>query len=186
MITPPERKNPFLRSAIFFIAVSCWAAELPQQESIPAYDPHEVTLPKNAPYVLSDGSVYIVGTDGMQEILKEFNQLFIQTHPGFKFKMLLKGSSTGIGGLTAGVSAFAPMGRAAWPLEVRPFRQVYSYEPTDIHIGRDGYTASGRISPPAIYVNARNSLGALPCNKWLAPSSPAPGRETSHIGANWD
>ena len=44
-------------------------------------------------------------------LLNKFNGLFTQTHPGIKFTMLLKGSSTGIGGLTAGVSAFAPMGR---------------------------------------------------------------------------
>lgn len=128
---------------------------------LPAYAPRPVVVPKGSPYVQADGSIVIVGNDGMEPMLAQFNELFTRTHPGFKFTLLCKGSSTGIGGLTAGVSALAPIGRGAWPVEIEPFRRLYGYAPTDIRIGRDGYAAPGRKNPPAVYVHAKNPLKSL-------------------------
>jgi phosphate transport system substrate-binding protein len=75
--------------------------------------------------------------------------------------MLLKGSSTAIAGLTAGVSAFAPMGREAWGTDLSGFREVYGHPPFDIHIGYDGYVRAKHKNPPAVYVNAKNPLAGL-------------------------
>jgi phosphate transport system substrate-binding protein len=137
------------------------AVALAANAEISAYQPQPVEVPKGASYVQPDGSVYIVGNDGMEDILKEFNELFAKTHPGYKFTMLLKGSSTGIAGLTAGVSAFAPMGREAWGTDVSGFREVYGYPPFDIHIGYDGFVRPKHKNPPAVYVNAKNPLAGL-------------------------
>ncbi len=134
------------------------AAEAPE---LPAYTPLPVEVPKDAPYVQPDGSILIVGNDGMEPLLRRFNELFCRTHAGFKFTLLCKGSSTGIGGLTAGTSAFAPMGRGAWPVEIEPFRRLFGYAPVEIRIGRNGYAAPGRKNPPAIYVNTKNPLRSL-------------------------
>lgn len=123
--------------------------------------PPAVAVPKDASYVRPDGSIYIVGNDGMENLLNGLNALFVKTHPGCKFTMLLKGSSTGIGGLTAGVSALAPMGREAWPTDVAGFRETFGYEPYDVHIGYGGYSRPHHKNPPAIYVNARNPLAGL-------------------------
>ncbi|MDD3180565.1 MAG: hypothetical protein PHQ04_09460 [Opitutaceae bacterium] len=115
-----------------------------------------------APYVRLDGSVYIVGSAGMREVLTRFNELFSQTHPNVRFTMLLDPTAaTALGGLAAGVSAFAPMDRAAWPQETRPFRQVHGYEATDVRIGRNCYPAASRTRPPGVYVNTRNPLSGL-------------------------
>ncbi len=127
-----------------------------------AYSPAPVTLAKDAPYVLPDGSIYIVGNDGMKEMMERFNELFAKTHPGFRFTMKLEGSSTGIGGLTAGVSALAPMGREAWSTDIAGFREVYGYEPFDVRIGYDGFGPRAKLkNPPAVYVNAKNPLAGL-------------------------
>ena len=126
-----------------------------------SYQPAPVAVPKDAPYVRPDGSIYIVGNDGMEEMLVKFNELFTQTHPGFKFTLLLKGSSTGIGGLTAGISALAPMGREAWPTDLSGYREAFGYLPLDVRVGYDGYTRPQRKNPPAIYVNAKNPLTGL-------------------------
>ncbi len=76
--------------------------------------------------------------------------------------MLLTGSASGIGGLTANVSAFAPMGREAWPTDVSGFREFFGYEPFDIRIGYDGFgPRPKRKTPPAIYVNRKNPLAGL-------------------------
>jgi phosphate transport system substrate-binding protein len=126
---------------------------------IPGYQPRPVSIPADATYVQPDGAVYIVGNDGMEEMLEKFNALFARSHPEIRFRMLLKGSSTGIGGLTAGVSAFAPMGREAWGTDVSGFREMYGFKPFDIHIGYDGFTrGAGHKNPPAVYVNAKNPL----------------------------
>jgi phosphate transport system substrate-binding protein len=154
---PNRRPNELL----FAVALCGFGAFLASAAEMPSYEPRSVEFPTNASYVQPDGSIYIVGNDGMEAILKQFNELFAKTHPGFKFKMLLKGSSTGIGGLTAGVSAFAPMGREAWGTDVSGFREVYGSQPFDIHIGYDGFVRPKHKNPPAIYVNAKNPLAGL-------------------------
>lgn len=151
------RAHPFQ----IFIITFCLAARAAAQESA-SFHPQPVALPLNATYVLADGSVYIVAGEDARAMLTKFNELFVKTHPGFKFKLLLKGSSaTAPSGLTTGVSAFAVMDREMWPLEVRPFRQTYGYAPTDIRIGHNGYFAPDQTRPPGIYVNARNPLAGL-------------------------
>ena len=102
-------------------AIGVGAAELP------AYVPQPVAVPVTAPYVQRDGSILIVGNDGMEPLLAQFNALFERTHPGIRFALRCEGSSTGVGGLTAGVSALAPMSREAWPGEIEPFRRYYGY-----------------------------------------------------------
>src|SRR5262249_35808456 len=142
---------------IFILTLALGLAASAAIQKLPAYQPRPVAPPKDAPYVLADGSIYLAGSDGMAELLTKFNALFIKTHPDFKFKLLIKGSAaTALGGLSSGVSAFALTAREAWPLELRPFRQLYGYGPAEIRIGRNGYCAPGRTCPPGIYVNAKN------------------------------
>ena len=146
---------------IFFFGVTASCLLTAQATELPAYVPQPVAVPRNVPYVQPDGSILIVGNDGMEPLMRQFNELFARTHPGVTFTLLCKGSSTGICGLTAGVSVFAPMGRGAWPLEIEPFRRLHGYPPTDIRIGRNGYSGTGRKNPPAIYVHAKNPILSL-------------------------
>jgi phosphate transport system substrate-binding protein len=155
-------KTLLIAAAAALLAGAAHAGPIAADAALPVYQPKPVTVAKDAPYRLPDGSVYIVGNDGMKEMLEQLNTLFTKTHPGVRFTMLLEGSSTGIGGLTAGVSAFAPMGREAWPIDLGGFKEAYGYQPTDIHIGYDGYArGSGHKNPPGIYVNAKNPLAGL-------------------------
>jgi phosphate transport system substrate-binding protein len=153
-------RNSYLNKFLGVALCAC-GATLACAAEVASYQPRRVELTANASYVQPDGSIYIVGNDGMEAILKQFNELFSKTHPGFKFKMLLKGSSTGIGGLTAGVSAFAPMGREAWGTDVAGFREVYGSLPFDIHVGYDGFVRPKHKNPPAVYVNAKNPLAGV-------------------------
>lgn len=126
------------------------------------YQPQAVAFPADANYIAPDGSIYIVGNDGMKEVLTRFNALFAKTHPGFRFSMKLEGSSTALGGMTAGVSAFAPMARDGWKTELLGFKEVSGYLPTDIHIGYSGFgPRQGGKTPPSIYVNRSNPLPGL-------------------------
>ncbi len=140
------------------LAAPFWWAQF---NGAPSYQPRAVELPKDENYVLPDGSIYLAGDSELEILLFSFNKLFIKAHSEFRFTVMSKDTSSALGGLTAGVVAFALVNRTAWPLEVRPFRQLYGYEPTTIHIGRVGYLGAGRVHPPAIYVNARNPLRGL-------------------------
>lgn len=131
------------------------------ESAMSAYVPQAVDVPQSAPYLMRDGSIRIVGNDGMKPMLERFNALFVRTHPGFRFTLLLEGSSTGIGGLTAGVSAFAPMGREAWPSELAGFHDFFGHQPLDVHIGYGGFSHAGHKNPPGIYVNKANPLAGL-------------------------
>ena len=132
--------------------VAAETAKLDEADPAPAVEP----LPEPAP-----GAIYVVGNDGMQSLLDKLNARFCALHPGVHFSMLLRGSSTGISGLTSGVAAIAPMGREAWPTDLSGFKETYGYLPLDIHIGYDAYTGPKRKSPPGVYVNAKNPLASL-------------------------
>lgn len=141
--------------------VFCCTQAYAEDVSLHGYEPRPVSVPKSASYLRPDGSIMIVGDDATEATMSKLNALFAKTHPGFTFTLVLKGSSTGIGGLTAGVSAMAPMGRAGWPSDLAAFKEAYGYLPTDIHIGYDAYTHDKHKSPPALYVNGKNPLAGL-------------------------
>jgi phosphate transport system substrate-binding protein len=180
-----------MKRPLALLAVGCLPLAAACADALPAYQPHAVDLPRDASYLLPDGSIYIVGNDGMKVMLERFNALFASTHPGFRFTMLLEGSTTAIGGLTAGVSAFAPMGREAWPSELGGFRDFFGYQPVDIHIGYGGFAHAGHKNPPGIYVNVKNPLAGLTVEQVTRiMTSGAAGGDLTHwrqldLGGEW-
>lgn len=113
-------------------------------------------------YVQADGSIFIVGNDGMEDLLNALNARFVQRNPGYAFKMRMEGSSTGGPALIAGVTPFAPLSRAMWDGDLQGFRQRYGYEPLDVRVGYTGHgpRPTGK-TPPALYVHRSNPLAAL-------------------------
>jgi hypothetical protein len=62
------------------IATSAPAARA-EEPAVPPYQPRPVDTPKGASYVRSDGSIYIVGDDAMEETIAQLNELFVKTIP---------------------------------------------------------------------------------------------------------
>ncbi|HKB90314.1 MAG TPA: substrate-binding domain-containing protein [Opitutaceae bacterium] len=124
-----------------------------------------IPFPKNASYVLPNGSIYIAGNDLMTPIIEELNTRFQKAHPEFKFTMHLFGSGLGLSGVTSGKSAFGPMARDANFQEKTAFTSRYGYPPTDILIGWDNTPDSQHFPPgkfpPAVWVNAKNPIPSL-------------------------
>jgi phosphate transport system substrate-binding protein len=134
------------------------------QSIVPAYKPVPVSVPDTAPYLTRDGKIQIVGNDGWEDMMKQFDQLFLETHSGFKrqFQPVMKGSFVAIPALQSGVSAMAPMARAMWEDDRFAFNRLHGYDPVDIHIGYAAFgPPEGRKSPPGIYVNAKNPIAGL-------------------------
>lgn len=126
------------------------------------YVPQAVTVAASQPYVLRDGSVAIVGNDGLEDVIQSLNALFTKTHPAVRFNLRMEGSSAGMPALTAGATAFAPLTRDMWPGDRSAFRQVFGYDATPIRIGYNGHgPRSPNKTPPAAYVNVNNPLPGL-------------------------
>ena len=127
----------------------------------PRDDRSDLVSPSDASYRLADGSVRVVGDLTMEPLVTRLNQLFIRDHPGIRFTLILRGPPTGIDGIVADVSLFAPLGREAWETEIEPFKRLTGYRPLDIRIGRRGYAGAGDQNPPGIYVHVDNPLRQL-------------------------
>src|SRR5260370_31961852 len=90
--------------------------------------------PKNAGYVLRDGSISIVGYNDMREIFASLNAIFVRSHQGLKFKMQLNGPPTAAPALTFRVSAFAPMVAHFSAMELAAYRSLVVADPMPIRV----------------------------------------------------
>jgi phosphate transport system substrate-binding protein len=114
------------------------------------------------PYVNRDGTVAIVGNDGLEEVIRQLNALFTRQYPAVRFSLRMEGSSAGMPALTAGATAFAPLTRDMWPGDQAAFRQVYGYDATPVRIGYNGHGPRPPAkTPPAVYVHRDNPLAGL-------------------------
>src|SRR5205814_10373260 len=107
------------------------SAAMPVDPALPAYQARAVEVPKDAPYVLPDGSIRIVGAEHVDVIVEGFNALFAATHPGFRFTPQLKGTTTAMPALTHGVTLFAPMGREVNHVELVPYEKIVGAKPIE-------------------------------------------------------
>lgn len=162
-----DRRSLLLLSAAALAGCSAaqpvtMAPPLANSATLPPYDPRPVSIPPGAPYVLRDGSISIVGNDGMENLIKDLNALFVRTHPGLRFTLRMEGSSVGLPALTAGVTFLAPMARDLWVSDRNAFRQIHGHLPTAVRIGYSGHGPRPPAkTPPAVYVHAANPLKGL-------------------------
>jgi phosphate transport system substrate-binding protein len=164
MLHPHERKFFMIRSLYATVIFCGVSTAVVAQSGIPAYKSKPVTVQDSASYLTREGKIQIVGNDGWEDMMTKFDQLFLETHPGFKrqFLPVMKGSSVAIPALQSGTSAMAPMARAMWEDDRFSFNRLHGYDPLDIHIGYAAFgPRDGRKSPPGIYVNAKNPIAGL-------------------------
>jgi phosphate transport system substrate-binding protein len=129
--------------------------------SLPAYQPHPVTPPAGASYLLPDGSIQVVGTEYVQTIVEELDTLFAKSHPGLKFTLRLRGTGTAIPALTHGVTLFAPMGREAGELELVPYKKIVGAPPLELRVAHASNTSPTLPASLALYVNKANPIDHL-------------------------
>jgi phosphate transport system substrate-binding protein len=165
MPSPPAAFSRSAFGALAFLAAGFGLARA-GESSPSSYRPQPVDPPKDASYVLSDGSIYVAGNDLVAPYLERLNGVFEEAHPGFRFKMDLYASALAISGITSGKSAFGPMGRDATFVDIAAFTARYGYPPTDVQIGWDNTPDSDHFPPngkfpPAVWVNSRNPIPSL-------------------------
>ena len=150
-----------LRGLLSLVAASTTAVALPLDAGLAPYQPQSVTLSPDAAYLLRDGSIRIGGAEHAQVMIDGFNALFAQTHPGFRFSVQLKGTTTGLPLLTHGVTLFAPLGREVNQVELVPYSKIVGQAPVEIHVAHDSNTPGKFATSLAIYVNRTNPLERL-------------------------
>lgn len=130
-------------------------------QNLPRYEPRPIAIPKGARYLMSDGSITIIGYNDMGGIFANLNALFTTAHPGFKFTMVLKGTANAAPALTHGVSAFAPMGAEFSNLELAAYKSVVGEEPLQFRVAHCSLNLRAKSGPVGIFVNKTNPLERL-------------------------
>jgi phosphate transport system substrate-binding protein len=127
--------------------------------ALPAWTPQAVGIDPAAPYLSADGAVRIGGAEHVQFIVDRFNSLFQQRHPGIRFAVDGKGTSSAVPLLTHGKTLFGAMGRAINPIEAVPYRKIVGRDALGIVIAHTaGDPGTHLATSLAVYVNRANPL----------------------------
>lgn len=127
--------------------------------ALAVYQPRPVAVDPFATYLTRDGSVRIGGAEHVQFIVEAFNKQFIDTHPGIRFSVEGKGTTSAVPLLMHGRTLFGAMGRAINPIEAVPFRKIVGRDALEIRIAHTtDSTADHLATSLAVYVNRANPL----------------------------
>lgn len=127
--------------------------------ALAVYQPRPVAVDPFATYLTRDGSVRIGGAEHVQFIVEAFNKQFTDTHPGIRFSVEGKGTTSAVPLLMHGRTLFGAMGRAINPIEAVPFRKIVGRDALEIRIAHTtDSTADHLATSLAVYVNRANPL----------------------------
>jgi phosphate transport system substrate-binding protein len=107
------------------------------------------------------GSIRIVGTDTMKELMGRWIAAFTALHPGAHIELAARGALTAAPALSDGSADLAPLGRELTPSELAAFHSNRAYDPTGIRVALGSYDISGRTVALAFFVNQSNPVAKL-------------------------
>ncbi|HEV2485185.1 MAG TPA: substrate-binding domain-containing protein [Terracidiphilus sp.] len=107
------------------------------------------------------GTIRIVGTDTMKELMDRWITAFTALHPAVHIALAAKGALTAAPALADGSADLAPLGREFTPTELTAFRSNRNYNPTGIPVALGSYDVSGRTLALAVFVNQSNPIAHL-------------------------
>ena len=142
-------------------ALACLSVWMYSSAASPAYAAKQVSPPpKNAKYVMRDGSILIAGNDLMAPYMDKLAALFRKSHPDLKVHLELHTSGLSVAGINSGKSALGPIARDVSFQESDAFAARHGYPLTDIQVGWDNtpdaeHQPPGKY-PPGVWVNAKN------------------------------
>jgi phosphate transport system substrate-binding protein len=109
----------------------------------------------------SHGSIRIVGTDTMKDLMDRWIAGFTAVHPRVRIELAAKGALTAAPALADGSADLAMLGREFTPSEIVGFHARRSYDPTGIRVALGSYDVSGKTVALAFFVNQSNPLTKL-------------------------
>ena len=114
-----------------------------------------------APNDALSGTLRIVGTDTMKDLLGRWIAAFTALHPNTHIDLTANGALTAAPALADDAADLVPLGRELTPSELAAFRAKHRYDPTAIPVALGSYDTSGKTVALAIYVNASNPITHL-------------------------
>jgi phosphate transport system substrate-binding protein len=148
-----------LGAAALLLAAAAHAAVV--DPALPHYAPHVVEIPRDAPYVSSEGAVTVVGYNDMRDMLEPIAALFTATHPDIRFKLALPGTRFAPAALAKGESAFAPMGALFTPPQLAEYRAIRGEDPIAFRVAHASLDPRALSGPLAVFVHRDNPLASL-------------------------
>lgn len=130
--------------------------------ALPAYQPQAAAPASGAGYVDADGAVRIAGAEHVQYIVEHFNQLYAHSHPGVRFAVDGKGTSSAVPLLMHDRTLFGAMGRAINPVEAVPYRKIVGRDALEIRVAHTSDNPDNHLATTlAVYVHKDNPLTQL-------------------------
>jgi phosphate transport system substrate-binding protein len=123
-----------------------------------AVNGHKPADSSGADYWTEAGRIRVVGYNDMLPLLTAMNGLFSELHPGVDFELDLKGTRTAPPALTAGRSAFAPMGAEFSEAALEEFRRETGSDPLAIRVAHGSLNPQALSGPLAFFVHQDNPL----------------------------
>lgn len=169
---PPTRDHQFRQPALrrweilicsaLLACCSCALRVADAEDALPKeeFAPQQVAPRGGAKYVLPDGTIKIVVYSGMAGAVEALDALFVQSHPGVKFKVLQGDNYSAMASLTFDITAFAPMGSEFTRIGLGDNLKI-APEPVGFRIAHGSLKPEAQLSPLAIIVNKNNPLQSL-------------------------
>jgi phosphate transport system substrate-binding protein len=126
-----------------------------------SYQPRPALPPKDAGYVLADGTIQIVGWDDLAGVFGNLDALYAKTHPGTRFKYVPGNLLAPQHSLIFGETAFAPIGMEFSSNLGSAYRALVKAPYFGVRIAHGAVESDARLSPLAFVVNKANPVEAL-------------------------
>ena len=141
------------------LAMAVFAATTAQAQ-VP-YEPAPASPPNDAGYVLSDGTIQIVGWDDLAGIFARLDALYEKTHPGTKLKYVTGDLIAPQHSLIFGETAFAPTGMEFSTGLNSAYRPQVKAPTFSVRIAHGAVQGDAKLGPLAFIVNKSNPLERL-------------------------
>jgi phosphate transport system substrate-binding protein len=125
------------------------------------YQPQPASPPKDAGYVLADGTVRIVGWEDLAGVFANLDALYSRTHGGARFEYVAGNLVAPQHSLIFGETAFAPMGMEFSSNLNSAYRPQVKAPTYAIRIAHGAVAGDAKLSPLAFIVHPSNPVERL-------------------------
>jgi phosphate transport system substrate-binding protein len=117
------------------------------------------TSSKATGYTLPDGTIRVVGAASMEGVITKLNALFVEKHPGLRFKYEKADDNGAISALIFGATPFAPMGTVYGGGIA--YSDIVKATPFFVRVAHGSLSPQAKVSPLAVIVNPANPMVRL-------------------------
>ena len=118
-----------------------------------------LTVPKDAGYVLPDGTIRIVGADSLEGVVTKLDALFVQSHPGLRFSYHRADNNGAVDALIFDATPFAPLSTVYGGGIA--YSDIVKAAPFAIRMAHGSLNPRAKVSPLAVIVNGSNPVEKL-------------------------